>query len=181
MKIELTTNLCPIIIPDTYGTRFQYEPIDDWIRFKNLMVNKAEEYIRETLDEIDIPYENLKMGKFNSPTQYNYGTDWIDFELEIPDDYIEDIRENVREYEAKEFFEFAENKFGSYDGFYSFYPYTSKEFYSCKGKDEYILAMWIIWLIKDNDDMDLQEIHHDYLDEVWEYANANGYVLYEED
>lgn len=177
MKIELNTNICPIIIPDTYGYGWQYENIDDWEQFKELMVEKAEGAIRYALDDLGIGYKSLTIGKFNSPQFYNYGTDWIDFDLEICDDYIPNIKIAVRDNED-DFFRFAEKHFGSYDGFISFYPYTKEEFYDSE-KYDYILSMWIMYRMdKEND---IREYRREYMYDVWEYAMGNGYVLDEED
>lgn len=178
MKVELNTDICPIVIPDTYGTEFCHMVENDmWDDFKKLMIDKAEEAITYALNDLGIPYRELKMGKFRSPRFYNYSTDWIEFELEMPDDYVETIKANVRNDEDN-FFRFAKEKFGSYDGFCSFYPYEKEEFYESE-KTEYIISMWIMYRM--NEENDIIAYQREYLDDVEEYANGNGYFIDEED
>ena len=179
MLVSLSTDICPIVIPDTYGSGFQYEVADDmWDDFKQLMIDKAKDAIEYALDDIGIPYRKLEMGKFNSPREYNFTTDWIDFSIEVPDDYIQTIRWNVRR-DENAFFKFARKNFGSYDGFISSYPYYKDEFYDVEGKDEYILAMWIMYRMDNENDIEMYQ--NAYIDDVYEYANGNGYMEYEED
>ena len=175
MKIELNTSICPIIIPDTYGTDFCYE-IDDemWDDFKQLMVDKAKEAIEYALDDLGIPYEPLEMGGFHSPREYNFYTDWIDFTINVPDDYVKTVKENVKQDEIS-FFRFAKQKFGSYDGFISFYPYHRDDFYESE-KNEYIISMWIMYQMDRENDIEYYQ--QKYLYDVWEYVYANGYNAY---
>ena len=176
MIVSLTTEICPIVVPDTYGTNFCYKVDDDmWDDFKKLMISKAEDKITEILNDLSIPYTKIIMGGFHSPRQYNFTTDWIEFELEMPDDYVEIIKANVRN-DEESFFRFAKERFGSYDGFISFYPYTKEKFYESEDTD-YILSMWIIY--KMDKEYNIQDYQNKYLDEVWEYANGNGYTNYD--
>ena len=178
MLVMINTDVCPIIIPDTYGTDFcHYVSEEMWDDFKTLMVDKAEEAIRYALDDLGIPYTELIMGGLHSPRQYNFGTDWINFGINIPNDYIYTIKKNVMNDEDG-FFRFAKENFGSYDGFVSFYPYEKNEFYE-SNKAEYILSMWIMYRMSQENDIEAYQ--REYLEDVEEYANANGYFDYEED
>ena len=178
MIVGLNTDICPIIIPDTYGTDFcHYVSEDMWDDFKKLMVDKAEEAIKYALDDLGIPYTKLIMGTLKHPRQYNYGTDWIEFELEMPDDYVETIKANVANDETN-FFRFAKKKFGSCPGFYSFFPYTKEKWEECEDT-EYIISMWIMYRM--NEENDIKAYQNAYLEDVEEYANANGYFEDEED
>ena len=50
MKVLLDTDLVPIIVPNTYGSEFQYYVINgEWDRLKKVMIDKAKEYITATL------------------------------------------------------------------------------------------------------------------------------------
>ena len=179
MKIKLNTDICPIVIPDTYGSGIQYQNVVDWDDLKKLMIDKAKVYIEDALQEIEMPYENLTMGEFGSPRFYNYGTDWIEFELDVDDDMIEDIRKTAKN-EEEQFFKYAEENFGSHPGFISFYPTEKEKFYNAKDKDEYILSMWTMYQME-RQEMDIRVYQNDYLDEVIEYADCNGYFEDEED
>ena len=176
MTLELNTDICPIIIPDTYGYGWQYENIPDWGHFKEMMIWKAEENIKYVLDDLGIPYSNFEMGKFYSPKEYNFRTDGIEFKIDVPDDYIKIIKGNVQRDEVN-FFRFAKDNFGSHDGFMSFYPYKKEKFYDSE-KNDYILSMWIMYRM--NEEFDIKEYRRDYMYEVWEYATGNGYVEFEE-
>ena len=177
MRLELNTDICSIIIPDTYGYGWQYENIVDWDYFKKLMVDKAKENIEYVLNDLGIPYSNLEMGEFYSPREYNFKKDGIEFDIDIPDDYIEIIKGNVKR-DENNFFEFANKNFGSYDGFFSFYPYEKEKFYISE-KNDYIFSMWVIYRM--NEEYDIDKYHKDYMEEVWEYAIGNGYVDFTED
>lgn len=178
MRVALDTNICPIIIPDTYGTDFcHYVSEENWESFKQIMVDKAEEAIRYALDDLGTAYTELIMGTLKHPRYYNFTTDYIEFELEICDDYIANIKAAVRDNE-KDFFEFAKKEFGSHPGFISFYPYEKEDFYESEDTD-YILSMWIMYRMSQENDIEAYQ--RAYLEDVEEYANANGYIDYEED
>lgn len=175
MIVGLNTDICPIIIPDTYGTDFcHYVSEDMWNDFKKLMVDKAEEAIKYVLDNLGIPYTKLIMGTLKHPRYYNFTTDWIEFELEICDEYISNIKRAVKDKE-EDFFGFVKEKFGSCDGFISFYPYEKNKFYESEDTD-YILSMWIMYRM--NKENDIQAYQQAYLDDIEEYANENGYFDY---
>ena len=178
MIVSLTTEICPIVVPDTYGTGFSYYAMEGmWEDFKQLMVDKAKDAIVYALDDLGIPYTKIIMGGFHSPREYNFTTDWIEFELEMPDDYVETIKANVRN-DEESFFRFAKERFGSYDGFISFYPYKKEDFYESEDTD-YIVSMWIMYRM--NEENDIEAYQREYLDDVEEYANGNGYMRDYED
>ena len=173
MKVELSTDLCPIVIPDTYGSNFQNELNNEegsFERLKEIMITKAEEYIKDYLKETDFKDAVVVMGSFKSPRFYNFETDWIEFSLEFDDELIQVIKENVND----DFFKYVKLSFGSHSGFVSFYPYDRDKFYECletNTKLEYIISMYIMWQIeKDNY---IENIRNDYLEDVYDYATAN--------
>lgn len=179
MLVSLNTNICPIVIPDTYGaTDWTWEVSEEmWEDFKKLLVDKAKGAITYALDDLGIPYTKIIMGGFHSPKQYNFSTDWIEFELEMPDDYVATIKANVRNDEDG-FFRFAKKNFGSYDGFISFYPYEKEDFYESEDAD-YIVSMWIMYRM--NEENDIEAYQREYIDDVNEYAWANGYMETEDE
>lgn len=179
MKLELSTELCPIIIPDTYGSGFQYECNEGmWDELKQLMIDIAERYLKENLEETDFANATLTMGEFGSPMEYNFITDWINFTLEFDDSLLETIKNTVDD----NFFDYARKRFGSYNGYISFYPYYKEEFMDClatKRKLEYIVSMYIMWQV--DYVMDLDNVESDYLNEVWEYASCNTEIFMDYD
>ena len=180
MRIKLNTDICPIVIPDTYGTGFCYEVTDDmWEDFKGLLAKRTGEKIKTVMSDLNIPFTNYKADEFlSSPRFYNFGTDWINFEFDVSDDYVEHIRNTVREHEGKEFFDFAESRFGSYDGFISFMPYEMEKFYNTKDNDK-VVAMWIMYQM--NEEFDIDDFQREFLDDIEEYCFENGYMGDDED
>lgn len=180
MKLEMSTEMLPIIVPDTYGTEFCYEVADDmWDDFKQLMIDKAWAYITNALNETDFKCSFVEMGKFVSPREYNFRTDRIDFDLEFYDGLIEVMMSKVND----DFFKYIK-KFDSYDGFISFYPTEKDKFYEAlegKREDKLALAisMYILWQLEK--EVDLNKYEEDYIDDVRDYANANGYMIDDED
>jgi len=179
MIVSLNTDICPIVIPDTYGaTDWCWEVSEEmWEPFKQLLVEKAKDAIVYALDDLDIPYTKIIMGGFHSPREYNFTTDWIEFELKMPDDYVETIKANVRN-DEESFFRFAKERFGSYDGFISFYPYKKEEFYESEDTS-FIVSMWIMYRM--NEENDIEAYQQSYLYDVEDYASGNGYFIDEED
>lgn len=169
MTYRLSTDICPLVIPDTYGTNFCYYVADEmWDSFKQLLIDKAEEFIKDALKEINLDAKVI-MGEFGSPREYNFSTDWIDFDIELPDNFAIEVNDD--------FFEYAK-KFGSHPGFVSFYPTTPNELMKSKRTD-LILSMYILWLFEKEND--LEQYQKDYLYEVEDYAQGNGYFEDEED
>ena len=173
MKLEMSTEMLPIVVPDTYGSGFCYEIAENmWDDFKALMMLKARDYIIKALSEINFKAIIYMVG-FTRPREYNFRTDRIDFDMEVDDGLIEVIRNTVND----NFFEYVK-KYGSRSGFISFYPVDKGEFYEAlngKRKDKLALAvsMYIMWQLKD--EIDLDEWQSDYIEDVWDYANSNGY------
>ena len=176
MRVNLNTDICPIISPDTYGYEFQYT-IDDyyWEDFKRDLVRVAEEYIKDALDELDIPYSNLKVSELQSPKYYNYSSDWVDFSFDVPDDYVDEIKDD---YVDSDFFSFIEKQFGSHSGFISAMPYTEDRFMESDDADQ-IVTMWIYYLASRH--MDLDKYQEDFIDDVFEIVAQNGYEYVDED
>lgn len=178
MLVSLNTDICPIVIPDTYGAEWCWDVSEEmWEPFKQLLIDKAKDAIVYALDDLGIPYTEIIMGGFHSPRQYNFSTDWIEFELEMPDDYVATIKANVRNDEDG-FFRFAKKNFGSYDGFVSFYPYEKEDFYESEDTD-YIVSMWIMYRM--NEENDIEAYQREYIDDVNEYAWGNGYMETEDE
>lgn len=169
MIYRLSTDICPLVIPDTYGTNFCYYVADDmWNSFKQLLIDKAEDYIKAALKEINFEAK-VTMGEFGSPREYNFSTDWIDFDIEVPDGFKMDVNDD--------FFEYTK-KFGSHPGFVSFYPTTPKEWETSK-REDLKLSMYILWQFEKEND--LGQYQKDYLDEIEDYAQGNGYFEDEEE
>ncbi len=183
MELKFNTDVLPLVIPDTYGSGFQNEVSTDmWDDFKDLMIEKAAAAIKEALTETDFAEANLTMGAFKSPSFYNFGTDWIEFTIEVDDTLVAKVPEKVND----DFFDYIK-KYGSRSGFVSFYPTTKETWLAAMNGTRHLktydmelaLALYIMWQFEK--EMDLQKFRQEYLDDVWEYASGNGYTIDEEE
>ena len=191
MKLEMTTNFLQLIEPGTYGTLLgdylndiRDEHVDDWL---NAMVEHGIKKINEMLSE-DFIIEKFgactaENGKMNRPRFYNYENDSIEFDLIVPDDAIERIRNT--EYDD-DFFEWTENNYGSHPGFISFFPYTKEKFEKAIQKEDLDLSraigMLFMKMFEENlDEGEMQSYQKDYEDDVIEELCNNDWEIDEED
>ena len=178
MKLEMTTDFMRLIEPGTYGTLLgdylndiRDEHVDDWL---NAMVEHGIEKINDMLSEDSIVAEfgicKAENGKMNRPRFYNYVNDSIEFDLIVPDETIDKIRNT--EYDS-DFFEWTEENYGSYSGFISFFPYTREKFEEAIQEDNLDLsravAMLIMKAFEENvGESEMERWQRDYEDEVIE-------------
>ena len=192
MRVELNTNVVDSIVPDTYGSGFQYEIRSDcWEDFKQGMIDKAEEYLTKFLKKTDFKDVKLTMKNFYSPREYNFRTDDIGFELEFDDSLIDEMVEKAKA--DDKFIAFITKRYKSYDGFISFMPSTIDEFLKCAsdretnviGHNKFASEIWkaiaayLSYQISQNFDLDNEQ--REYIDDCWEYASQNGMNIDEED
>ena len=127
MKLEMTTDFLSLIDPATYGTDIGEtlnEIQDEYIeKYKKTIVDCGISKINEMLSEDSIIEElgecTAEEGSLKSPRFYNFENDSIEFDLYVPDETIEKIRNNKY---SNEFFTWASENYGSYSGFVSFFP-----------------------------------------------------------
>lgn len=187
MKLEMTTDFMRLIEPGTYGTLLgdylndiRDEHVDDWL---NAMVEHGIEKINDMLSEDSIVSEfgvcKAENGKMNRPRFYNYVNDSIEFDLIVPDETINKIRNT--EYNS-DFFEWTEENYGSYSGFISFFPYTREKFEEAIQKDDLDLsravAMLIMKAFEENvGESEMERWQRDYEDEVIEELCNNDWEI----
>lgn len=178
MKLEMTTDFMRLIEPGTYGTLLgdylndiRDEHIDDWL---NAMVEHGIKKINDMLSDDSIVDEfgicKAENGKMNRPRFYNYVNDSIEFDLIVPDETIDKIRN--AEYD-NDFFKWTEKRYGSCSGFISFFPYTREKFEKAILKDDLDLsravAMIIMKAFEENiGESEMERWQRDYEDEVIE-------------
>lgn len=187
MKIELTTSVLPIVIPDTYGTGFCYEIQEEyWSEFKQKMVELAVEYIKTALEETIFKDAVLTPQGITSPEYYNFTTDRADFFMEFDDNLIDRIKDEIKADEV-EFFRWTKEKYHSYDGFVSFMPYEFTKWWKAIDEPanakytydkERAISMYIMYKLKDEN---FDQRQKDYIDDLWEYASQNGMEVYEDE
>ena len=188
MRVELNTNVVDSIVPDTYGTEFCYEIREDcWEDFKQMMIDKAEEYLKEFLSETDFANAKLTMKDFYSPREYNFRTDDIGFELEFDDSMVDKIAQFADEdvNGDRKFVDWLAKRYRSYDGFICTMPDGYGKFMDClNGKDSNYyqwraFAAYISYQIQLA--FDLEEAQRAYIGDCWEYASQNGWNYDEEE
>jgi len=87
------------------------------------------EHIKDVVSVKVLPEVNI-----NSPEEYNYQNDELEFKIEIAESELAKIRENVRK-DAEKFFDWAA-KYKTRDGFVSFMPYWENGWYAAiDGRD----------------------------------------------
>ena len=189
MRVELNTNVVDSIVPDTYGTEFCYYIRSDcWEDFKQGMIDKAGEYLRDMLSETDFADAKLEMLKFESPREYNFETDSISFALEFDDSMVDKIAKFADEdvNGDRSFVDWLKKRYKSYDGFICTMPDSYEDFMSCLNgrKSEYYqwraFAAYISYQIEMTVGK-LSGIQEDYLQDCLEYAWQNGMEIDEED
>lgn len=190
MRIELNTNVVDSIVPDTYGTEFCYYIRSDcWEDFKQGMIYKAEEYLKDMLSETDFADAKLEILKFESPREYNFETDSISFTLEFDDSIVDKIAKFATDDVNGEyrFAAWLKQKYHSYDGFICTMPDNYEEFMDCLNGNRSDVSQWrafaayISYQIEMTVGRDLQDVQYDYIQDCWEYASQNGYDTDEED
>ena len=103
--------------------------------------------------------------------------------MNVPDKTIVKMR---NENYSDEFFHWAEENFGSYSGFISFFPYTKEKFRIAIQKNDLDLSRAVaIIIIKIFDEkMGTEEIarnQRDYEESVIETATRNGWIIYKDE
>lgn len=182
MKVQLNTEICPIIVPDTYGTDFWANVWDEcWDDFKQLMVNKGTQYINDALHETEIFADtNIEdVSELRSPRFYNYRMDWFDFSIEVTDKILEHMR-NVDD----NFFEYCEKNFSNHPGFHSYYPYEKEKYFKViaepKDEDDFALALSEVIMYETSKKIS-EKYNQEYYEDVWEYASSNGMEVDDEE
>lgn len=183
MKIELSTELLPIVQPDTYWNNLWVDINDEYVdEVKQMMMQICGDYIREALEETDFADAKVTMKAFKSPSQYNYGTDWCLFDLEFDDNMIDIIKDKAKN--SQDFISWSRKEYRSYDGYISFAPLGDEYFKALDGpldtlhyKKEYAISMWIMYQLRNYPNK-----QEEYEMDVREQMSMNGWdVDYEED
>lgn len=171
MHISLDTDICPIVNVGTYWTGLGNAISENsWEEFKNTLIAKATERITELLQATELHSATVKFGQFHTLSSYNYGDDYLDFDLDFDEGLLDVIRDKTDD----GFFLWAGKNFGSYPGFASFYPITKKEFDSAirdRKKLDLAISMFISWQIDKL--FGLEKVKNDFLLNVTEMAFEN--------
>lgn len=190
MKLNMNTSILPLIEVGLYETNLGelYDEIEDGYNedFKQAVVEYGKEKLEEILNEDtikkmigDFQIENVK---FDSPRFYNYENDWLEFDLIVDNNIVNTIYHNV--INDEDFWDYIKERYCSYSGFISFFPYEKEQYiHAVKTKEnlEYVIAMYIMYLIGNGQEIDLNYHQYDFEDDMQETADRNGWIYYEED
>ena len=123
----------------------------DTKKYKELVARYAAAEIEDFFNDMrDIIKINLHGEAYiDSPTYYNYRTDWLIFDVEIDENEIQKIHDSVAG--NKEFFTWAD-RYKSCSGFISFMPHKEDKYIrAISGNDlERALAMFITYMGEKN-------------------------------
>lgn len=192
MRLEMSTDILPLIEPGTYGTYLDLayndikeECVNDW---KNAILQHGMDKINEMLSEEEIVSRFGEMraenGTFESPEYYNYRNDWIQFDLVIPDEAISEIKASHFD---DDFFKFAKINYGSYPGFISFFPVEREKFEQAIHKNNFDFNRAIAMVIMESFDKyigkdEIEAYQRDFEDDVIDELCNNDWQEYcEED
>lgn len=194
MKLEMTTEWIPLIQPGLYGTYLGdlLNDINEDYRtdFENQLCLESVSVMNEIFSEdwfVNI-FGNVIASDavLHSPSYYNFENDRIDFDLEIDEQKIFDYWDTLEELDKKDFFKWTKENYGSYDGFFSSFPYEREDFecalFTIQGNYKFnrAIAMLLMYAI-DKSNCALDSYQADLEDAMAEYVNANGLYDYEED
>jgi len=139
-------------------------------KWEEYLNKKAQEYLDEILE--DLVYHNIvnmkriKDTKIDSPREYNFRGDELDFTVEITEEEFNRIKNLV--IDDEEFYKWIYKTYKSYDGFMSFMPYYRGDFIKAvNGEDiERSFIMMIMYLIKQSKQFNREMIQMDFEEKV---------------
>lgn len=197
IKIESSTTLCPLCIPDTYST-FNFEFFHDsafdekWTRYElnEAILEEAltgaakdlwySEEITQALRKIGLHVSYI--GRLQSPSQYNFITDWLDITFEGDIDMMEILDYMQTLWQDKKVRKFAKENYATRSGFISFMPETFEEMYYAllKGSKHAWSALVTLTLIHEG--IDFERYQEIYMDIVLEdYFPVEEEIIVRED
>ena len=177
MKLNLNTGILPIVNVGMYDTNIspcsRFDDLDYEIERSSLNETEKEyivenswryfdsqgygqcvgeialKYIKEFFGDISDKVSVAVSDEFgvDSPREYNFRTDELDFSIEMEESEIEKIKSAVKGNEK--FFAWAE-RYKSRDGFISFMPYEREEYITAlEGRDrERAVSMYFTYLLE---------------------------------
>ncbi len=108
------------------------------------------DFLDEINEAMDLKMEFNVIGWLNSPKQYNFSTDWMDFDLVIDK---EKFLDRVRDMDQEKLSVFLKENYSSYDWFMSNTANNLKDLYAWL-KNEDCQEYWaVIWFVLDDNDI----------------------------
>lgn len=180
-KIELNTNLVPLF-RGTYESMWEIEEQEYRTEydFKEFMQSIADEYENQSLNikqalGIDWIKKITFTGGYNSPREYNFSTDTLDFIIEINQSGM--LRQLKSLEDDKEFNTWLYDNYTSRDGFWSYTPNNYQDLKQAiiSENDEYHQAIGALiqWIARDA--INNNEYYNGIEYAVYDSWQGNGY------
>lgn len=145
-KIELNSNLLPLIDVGMYGTALDFSEVfssdieEGYVNESNedTLYENYRKYLAETaqefIDEYFLPtfkkygVEKIVVTGLWSPTSYNYTNDELNFEIYVSDDWAKWVEPIFRRvYNDGRVQEYAKTNYRDYPGYWNYMPETLEE------------------------------------------------------
>lgn len=181
--IEMNTNLIDVF-SGTYESIWEIRDCDENgneincnYDHRELMqsIVKAYKQSEESLvRDLDIPWiTKIDFTGFYSPSQYNYSTDRLEFNMCIDEQGMLENLSNLKN--DDKFHQFLKDNYSSYDGFMSFTPNNYDELFNEISNEEHYhqsIAALIAYLLKQNkfDSINWEQ------NNTYDYWSSNGYM-----
>ena len=144
-------------------------------KYKEVIAKYAAAEIEDFFNDIRDMLKVSRCGEvsINSPSYYNYRTDWLFFDVEIDESEIQWIYDMV--VDDADFFKWAD-RYKSYPGFISSMPHTKNEYLrAITGKDlERAVAMYITYIGEKNGLLTENNRTNSYQEYLEEKISANN-------
>jgi hypothetical protein len=127
------------------------------------------------LDKLNCPFiKKIHFtGRFNSPREYNFSTDTLDFSLDINKKKLSDCLDSLKD--NKEFDTWLHDRYTSCDGFWSFTPNNYRDLcyqiLTLGDELDQSIGALISYLMKQED----EEFYSSIEGYVYDYWSSNGY------
>lgn len=162
MKVEVSTNLIPVISVGSYGETVYDGYVVDADDIKECILENAPEVVEDAIREV-CPSAKVSDCSVYMPRYYNFETDELNFTLDISDeDYKEMLYECI---DDPDFEDFLKDNYSSYDGFISFVANNVEEF---EKQEDYKKVSQLIMFLYTKDDL-RETYQYDYEEKIYEW------------
>ena len=182
IKLKMNTDLLKFIEVSTYGTYLDIDlcqdengniPDDILKEYHDIIVSNTVDTIKEVLKDNSINC-TIKNASFESPTYYNYGGDWVNFDLYLCDSTLQKMKSIAYD---DDFIQWIKDQYKSYSGFISFMPYSKKTYVEKLENDlERCFGAYISYLTKD----EAETIKESLIDGILDDVACNGLEYYDD-
>ena len=179
VTFDLNTDVVTSINPGMYGSaiEFPYEQAEDtpenYKMWDDIVVEQAIPYIEEAVQKTDSRIK-VKNFKINHPRFYNFVSDCIDFDVELPQALLMELFEKYKNDQS--FLSYLKDNYSSRDGFISTMANTPQEFQKqCEDAKWKSLSQILSYNAQDEFDDRQREFEDDVLDGSYWWEKLDCY------